>query len=577
MNSSVARTRPRPMARYLVPLAILGLFSLGCFEDQGQLTAPASESALTQQALSAAIAAQDRHTPRLLDMPGVVGTAVGLSEDGRPLIKIFTQWAGVEGLPDGLDGLPVAVEVTGMFIARSDPTARFPRPVPIGVSVGHPAVTAGTIGVRVRDGTGRVFALSNNHVLANQNDANTGDSALQPGTFDGGQNPADKIGELYDFQPINFNGGNNTMDAAIALSSVGELGNATPEDGYGTPSSTTVAAFVGQNVQKFGRTTKLTKGQVSEINVTAEICYEVWIIWCVKSAIFVNQIAVTPGVFSDGGDSGSLIVTDDANKNPVGLLYAGSSTHTLANPIDVVLNRFNVTIDAAPPSPLTDIAVTGVSAPASATQGDVVPVDVTVQNVGNQDVSSDITVTLHDDTDNVEIGSQTIVGGLAAGASATLDYTWDTQGASLRDHTLTASHDFSDENAANNSKSATVTLGDTPPPATGMHVGDLFPYSSSEGKTWTAYVIVRIEDSDHNPVEGATVYGTWTGGGLAVDEWPTDYAGECLMLSTLMRKKTRRATFTVTSVVYPGLDYAPAENHDADGDSDGTSITINKP
>lgn len=569
-------TRRLFLSRYLIPLALAGLVGVSCSDDRGELTAPQTEPALAQQAVSAAMAVQERHTARLLAQPGVVGTGIGLNEAGRPVIKIFTERAGVEGLPDRLEGLPVAVEVTGMFIARSDPTARFPRPVPIGVSTGHPAITAGTIGARVRNAAGSVFALSNNHVYANQNDANIGDSALQPGTFDGGQDPADKIGTLYDFQPINFNGGNNTMDAAIVLSSVAELDNATPADGYGMPGATTVRAFVGQNVQKFGRTTKLTKGQVSEINVTAEICYEVWIIWCVKSAIFVNQIAVTPGTFSDGGDSGSLIVTDDLNKYPVGLLFAGSSTHTLANPIDVVLSRFNVSIDAAPPTPLTDIAITSVSAQASAAPGDVVPVEVTVQNVGNQDVGTNINVTLRDVTDDVTIDTQTIVGGLAAGASSTLNYTWDTGSASLGDHSLTASHDFSDENTANNSKSATVTIADTPPPATGMHVGDLFPYRSTEGKTWTAYVIVRIEDSDHDPVVGATVYGSWTGNGLAVDQCETDYAGECLMLTTLLSKRTKQVTFRVTDVV-DTLEYDAAANHDADGDSDGTSITINKP
>jgi PKD repeat protein len=65
----------------------------------------------------------------------------------------------------------------------------------------------------------------------------------------------------------------------------------------------------------------------------------------VKLARFVGQIAITPGTFSAGGDSGSLIVTDDENKNPVGLLFAGSDTHTIANPIGLVLDRFNVTVD----------------------------------------------------------------------------------------------------------------------------------------------------------------------------------------------------------------------------------------
>jgi len=84
-----------------------------------------------------------------------------------------------------------------------DTTARFPRPVPIGVSTGHPDITACTIGARLTDGT-NVFALSNNHCYADENRASIGDPAIQPGTYDGGASPADDIGTLADFEPIIF-------------------------------------------------------------------------------------------------------------------------------------------------------------------------------------------------------------------------------------------------------------------------------------------------------------------------------------------------------------------------------------
>ena len=67
-------------------------------------------------------------------------------------------------------------------------------------------------------------------------------------------------------------------------------------------------------------------------------------------AHFVNQFSVTPGPFSDSGDSGSLIVAQGSNQ-PVGLLFAGGDGLTIANPIDAVLQRFNVTIDGAPSGP----------------------------------------------------------------------------------------------------------------------------------------------------------------------------------------------------------------------------------
>lgn len=307
-----------------------------------------------------AIEVQHRHKGNLMRIPDVVGTGVGIGADGLPAIKVFIARHGVPDIPEWLESVPVQVEMTGMFVALGCPAGYCGRPTPIGVSTGHPAITAGTIGARVTDGF-NVYALSNNHVYANSNDANLGNSALQPGPVDGGVDPADKIGTLHAFVPIDFSGNANTMDAAIALSSADDLGNSTLPDGYGTPSSQTVEASVDLPVKKYGRTTGMTHGQVSEINVTVDVCYEALWIFCLKSARFVDQIAISPGTFSAGGDSGSLIVTEDGN-NPVGLLFAGGSTRTIANRIDPVLERFGVTIDGEtgpqpdPPNPPTGLA-----------------------------------------------------------------------------------------------------------------------------------------------------------------------------------------------------------------------------
>ena len=259
----------------------------------------------------------------------------------------MTKAPGIAGIPPNLDGVPVIVKVTGEIRALSNTKDRFNRPVPTGVSTGHPDITAGTIACRVTDGT-NVYALSNNHVYANQNEASIGDAVIQPGTFDGGSSPADDIGTLSDFEPIVFKRkAKNEIDAAIALSSTGDLGTATPSNGYGTPNSAIVGAVLGQQVQKFGRTTELTKGEITGVNATVNVGYGSG-----KTAKFVKQIIIEPGGFSAGGDSGSLIVTDDGNRNPVGLLFAGSSTLTVANRIDLVLDRFNVTVDGeAPPAP----------------------------------------------------------------------------------------------------------------------------------------------------------------------------------------------------------------------------------
>jgi len=213
-----------------------------------------------------------------------------------------------------------------------------PRPAPLGVSTGHPNITAGTIGCRVTK-NGLVYALSNNHVYANENRASLGDNVLQPGPYDGGQNPRDKIGTLADFQQIVFSrSASNQIDAAIALCTLDTLGNSSPAGSYGTPSKTTAAASVGLAVKKHGRTTLLTTGNVYAVNATVNVGYSS------GTARFVNQIIITPGTFSAGGDSGSLIVTQIGD-NPVGLLFAGSSSITIACPINLVLARFGVSVD----------------------------------------------------------------------------------------------------------------------------------------------------------------------------------------------------------------------------------------
>jgi len=315
-----------------------------------------------------AIDAHHRHMDTLHKIPDVVGTGVGIGPDGLPAIKVFAREEGVRGIPAWLDFIPVNIEVTGMVVALGNTTAQY-RPAPIGVSTGHPAITAGTIGARVKDANGNVYALSNNHVYANSNNALIGDPVLQPGPFDGGTatDPADIIGTLYDFEPINFSGGVNYIDAALALSSTTDLGNATLTDGYGTPGSAAIEAAINMPVQKYGRTTSLTRGTISAINVAVLVCYQQWNNTCTKSAYFYDQIQISSAGFSAGGDSGSLIVTDDANKNPVGLLFAGSDTTTFANRIQRVLGAFAVTIDGeagptpTPPAAPTDLTATAVS------------------------------------------------------------------------------------------------------------------------------------------------------------------------------------------------------------------------
>lgn len=541
--------------------------------------------------VAAAIAAQERANTGLLKVPGVIGTAVGLTPDGKARIRIFVDGPG-SAFPESIDGVPVTVEVTGRIMARSNPLLRM-RPAPIGFSVGHPAITAGSIGGRVADGQDRVFLLSNNHVLANSNDASIGDAEYQPGPYDGGT-ASDQVGTLFAFQAIDFSGGNNTIDAAIALTTRENVSNSTPtDDAYGLPNAAIFgdansdgvfdnkAALLGVNVQKYGRTTALTRGQITGINATLTICYEVLFIFCVKPATFVDQIVINPGGFSGGGDSGSLIVTDDSNKHPVALLFAGSDAETIGNRIDLVLNRFGVHMDvgsAPPPVPFADIAVTSVVVPASVTQGTSANVSVTVRNVGNQNIASSFDVSLRDATDNVAIGSQSVAS-LDVGASVTRTFSWNTSSATLGSHTLIGSQSYIDGNSANDNASATSTVNE-PAPAVPMHVGDLDGSGSNDGQTWSATVEITVHGPDHLPLNGATVVGRWNVSGLNADTCTTGELGgngTCIVLFPSLKKSVKSVTFTVTSVTAAGQTYQQSVNHDVDGSSNGTQVTVKKP
>ena len=545
--------------------------------------------------VQAALVAQERHTSELLRIPGVLGTAVGLLPNGTPAVRVFLASGDVGGLPASFEGVPVSPLVTGRFMARSDPTKRL-RPAPLGYSVGHFAITAGSIGARVVDGAGNVYVLSNNHVLANSNGASIGDAIYQPGAYDGGT-ASDQFATLFAFKPIDFSGAANTFDAAIARSTTADLGFASPtDDGYGPPSAhifgdangdglfDNVNDLLGLPVQKYGRTTKLTHGQITGINGTVTVCYEVLYIFCIKSATFTNQLIVDAAGFSGGGDSGSLIVTDNGSLNPVGLLFAGSSTQTIVNRIDLVLSYFNVAIDngnSPPPAPLTDVAVTSVSAPSSINQGATASIVVTVKNVGNQSVGS-FNVGLQDVTDNVAVGTPQPVTGLFPGASVSQTFSWNTTSSSIGAHTLTATQSLSpavDQNPANDALSATSTVNPAGT-ATGMHIGDLDGTTSRGSTSWSATVEITVHDVNHNPLNGATVKAVWSVSGLNSNTCTTGELGgigTCVMLFPNLSLSTPSVTLRIQKVTKTGQVYNSNDNHDVDGGTNGTGIRVIRP
>lgn len=232
------------------------------------------------------------------------------------------------------------VPCTG-FQAHSPVRRTALSPIPCGVSVGHYQITAGTLGCLVDIPNSRCI-LSNNHVLANSNAANTDADIMQPGPHDRTPtSPPRRIAGLTDYEPFVFGSAVNHIDAAIAA--LDDPASAIPEImTLGRPVNPPVPAFLNQSVAKHGRTTGLTFGKVADISFDGKVDVDG------RTAYFEDQIAIvgTYGPFSEGGDSGSLIL-DNPGSHPVGLLFAGDNTHTLANPIQAVLNRFGATIVTA--------------------------------------------------------------------------------------------------------------------------------------------------------------------------------------------------------------------------------------
>lgn len=293
--------------------------------------------------------AQSNIEDELLAKQNVTGVAVSHKtkddkETGDVSVTVFVESKLDKGLLTSDDLIPAKigkfktdVVETGAISALSDITLRNRvRPVKGGYSVGHYKITAGTIATCVKDAnpaigiSNKYYILSNNHVLANSNNALLGDPVLQPGPYDGGANPADMVARLSRYVPINFTGGSNVVDCAIAEGNFDDLDREIYWIGY---VKGIASPIVGMQLQKTGRTTGHTTERITSVNGTFNVNYGSG-----RIAKFVHQI--TTKVMGQPGDSGSLML--DMNNNAVGLLFAGSSTLTIACPIRPVISSLGI-------------------------------------------------------------------------------------------------------------------------------------------------------------------------------------------------------------------------------------------
>ncbi len=285
----------------------------------------------------------------------VVGVGIGEKEvDGHPTgqlaVKVFVKEklreadVAAEALvPESLGGVATDVEATGEIHANMF-TARY-RPAPCGTSIGNcNVVMAGTLGCLVSRNS-QLYILSNNHVMAmvNQGPLNVG--IPQPGRLDGGVCSNDIIARLTQWIPILFGGADNLVDAAIARTSplLVDRRMIRPFGLRQRLVAPEANPILNMRVQKSGRTTQYRRGYIDAVNVTINVSYAPM----AGVARFVKQFRVrgSGGIFSDRGDSGSLVTTYPGN-NPVGLLFAGNAASgvTFCNPIRTVMSLFGTRI-----------------------------------------------------------------------------------------------------------------------------------------------------------------------------------------------------------------------------------------
>lgn len=339
---------------------VLGLQSVRHgFSSRARCGVPESSDPYTSRGLLG----RDEILSRYADDPNVVGAGYGRRfvhgrRTDEPAVVVYLANKAWEGtLPTGAalprrldtqDG-PIAVDAveTGHFyaLAAGVYTAR-ERPAPSGISISNEALgeTAGTLGCLVIDNTtGGLSILSNNHVIARNNDATPGEGIIQPGRFDTGSPPDDLLGALSRRVPIEFNTPDfpNTVDAAIArVFAASAVVNQMADPNIGAPSSawpvigllfagtchrtlinpinavmagldcrfpngpdSATAAELDQRVVKVGRSTGTFNGLVMEVGVLVAVRYLNRMI-----GKFRDQIgATTMGL---PGDSGSVVMRD---------------------------------------------------------------------------------------------------------------------------------------------------------------------------------------------------------------------------------------------------------------------------
>jgi hypothetical protein len=357
---------------FRVVLIFLSAIAFVFLSLEASAAPPAGVLDQTHPAVQAVMSVQGEVTSDLMRQREILGTAVGVDTAGTPVLTIYVDRdsanAGevIRNLPREFRGVGVQVHLTDKFRAMpghgggggTSHTARQTPPIQLGTSGGwgndlaNGFCCGGTLGSLVLI-NGQQHILSNYHVFeadivpgGNNMVAMTGDPIIQPGLIDVNcsLNGAQSVATLVKKSSLPT----RNVDCSVARVTPGQVRTDGAILEIGTISRSITGPSINQAVKKSGRTTGLTRSSISGLNATISVAYDNE---CAGGAAFTKTfngqivIANRGSKFLNSGDSGSLMVEDVAtNPRAVGLLFAGSSSTAIANPIGDVLTFLSATM-----------------------------------------------------------------------------------------------------------------------------------------------------------------------------------------------------------------------------------------
>lgn len=285
---------------------------------------------MTIEADSSVLAAKRDNEDALLSKSNVQSVGVGVKNDtDEQAVVVGVSEKVPESNLDANDIVPESVsgvrtdvvevgEVYPQILVQEIDRKGTHRPIPQGVSIGHPEVTAGSTGWMWETDDGTLYIGSNNHVLANVNGATAGDPILQPGTADGGTTD-DVIGSLEFFVRVE-----DGVSVDLALAKPDGVAIKNELAGVDKPITGTVESLgIGDELVKSGRTTGVTRGKVQQLDATVNVNYGD------MGAVKMTGCIMTEAM-SRGGDSGSSVAKEvDGELRAAGRLFAGSQSVTV--------------------------------------------------------------------------------------------------------------------------------------------------------------------------------------------------------------------------------------------------------